>query len=109
VSASLENFIFNVDRCAECTISAMADFKGVVYRITFIPGILLGALLAAAAATCIPLGLLLNSRKELSFRTGRVVDPLQLVVDCADALGNAELLRVTGPWVDVNWGNRRID
>lgn len=47
MSASLENFIFDVDRCAECTISVMADFEGVVYRITFIPGILLGAQRAA--------------------------------------------------------------
>jgi hypothetical protein len=81
----------------------MAGFEGVVYRITFIPGILLGALLAAAAATCIPLGLLLYLQKEVSFRTGRVVNPLRLVVDCADALGNAELLHRTG-----SWGKRKL-
>jgi hypothetical protein len=104
LSASLDNFIFNLDLCPRCIgardhdVTVQAAFENLAYRITYIPGLLIFALFTIAAAASIPLGMLLHSRDSVVLRTGRALDPLRLVFDCAEALKNADSLGAVGNW-----------
>ena len=82
-SAGLENFIFNLDLCSRCIgrdhdIIVQALLENLVYRITYIPGILVLAFLAIVAAASIPLGTMLYWRGSFMLKTGRVLDPLRM-------------------------------
>jgi hypothetical protein len=104
LSASLENFIFNLDLCQGCLgardydVTVQAASGILAYRVTYIPGLLIFALFAIAVAASIPLGMLLYSRDSVVLRTGRVLDPLRLVFDCAEALKDADSLGEVGNW-----------
>jgi len=103
-AASLDNFIFNLDLCNGCIgkrdhdITVQAAFEDLVYRITYIPGILVFALLAIAATASIPLGMMLCSRDSFVLRTGRVLDPLRMAFDCAEALKGVDSLCAVSHW-----------
>lgn len=66
--------------------------ENLVCRITYIPGILIFALIAIAVATGIPLGMLLHSGDTIMLRKWRVLDPPRLVFDCAEAFQKADSL-----------------
>jgi hypothetical protein len=102
--ASLDNFISNLDLCQGCIgardhdVTVQAVFENLTYRITYIPGLLIFTLFAIAVAASIPLGMLLCSRDSVVLRTGRVLDPLRLVFDCAEALKDVDSLGAVGHW-----------
>lgn len=94
--ASLLNNILNFDMCPTCRhdnskdiiVHAGADDCAViVYRITYISGLLVLGLVVFAAAAAIPLGMMMCSLEMVALRQWRVVDALRMVVDVAQALG----------------------
>lgn len=104
LSASLDNFISNLDLCQGCLgardhdVTVQAAFENLVYRITYIPALLIFSLFSIAVAAGIPLGMLLYSRDSVVLRTGRVLDPLRLALDCAEALKDVDTLSTVGHW-----------
>jgi hypothetical protein len=98
LSASLENYIFNLDLCHGCPnpedrdVVVRAVTEILAYRVTYIPGILIFALVAVATASAIPLAMLLHAGDTMALRKWRMLGPLRLVFDCAEAFGKEDSL-----------------
>jgi hypothetical protein len=93
--ASLLSSILNYDVCPNClpdnsldiVVRAGVNDCTIVYRITYISGLLVLALIVFAAAAAIPLGMMMFSLDYIALRQWRVVDALRMVVDVAQAVG----------------------
>jgi hypothetical protein len=85
----------NYDVCPNCppdnsldiVVRASVNDYTIVYRITYISGMLVLALIVFAAAAAIPLGMMMLSLDYVALRQWRVVDALRMVVDVAQAVG----------------------
>jgi hypothetical protein len=110
--ASLLSNILNYDMCPTCrhdnssdvvVHAGVDDCAVIVYRITYISGLLVLALVVFAAAAAIPLGMMMCSLDMVALRQWRVVDALRMVVDVVQALGPT-MERERGDWSKAKLG-----
>ncbi|KAH8679734.1 hypothetical protein BGZ60DRAFT_400571 [Tricladium varicosporioides] len=101
-SSSLQNTVFNLvlsnSSNTSPEVAAQASSSDLVYRMTYIPGILILALVAMIVAGAIVLGLTIYSRESWALRTGRILDPVRLVMDCVVAFKASHDVAEAGRW-----------
>jgi hypothetical protein len=101
-TASLQNTVINLAlsnaSVSSPSILVQADLQTLFYRISYVPGILILALVAMMVAGGIVAGLTIYSRGRFAMRTGRILDPVRLAFDCVDALRDCADVREAGAW-----------
>lgn len=101
-SASLQNTVLNLALSNSSNtspeVTAQAAASDLVYRMTYVPGILILALVAMIVAGTIVLGLSIYSRESWALRTGRILEPVRLVMDCVVAFKASHDVAEAGRW-----------
>ena len=90
-AGEIERLFFDVSQrnsTTNNTIEVEATSIKLVYRITFVPAVLLVALLSLMLSACISLYLIWKYRRSSSYLNWRTVDTLRLLVDAVDGIGN---------------------